>query len=268
VSERNAQLIVIGLPESGKSTYLGALYYLLRKAADPRLVLRVEPEERDYLQELEDKWLRFQPFRRSTHPGIKPIDLSLESLDFGELELSIPDISGEAFDRLWENAIWPESVQELAAKADGAFIFLNPSTLKAPDLIDVSIETHGEADPLSWNPEMAPTQAVVCDLLEALVMERKGNLPPVAVIVSAWDMAVDLGITPPKWLELQVPLLWQWLCAGDGDFKTFGISAQGGDVSTEETRLALAADPDPLNRIRQGPGAHGLIDPILWLLDR
>jgi hypothetical protein len=268
VSERSAQLIVIGLPESGKSTYLGAFYYLLRKAADSRLALRVEPEERDYLQELEDKWLRFQPFRRSTHPGIKPIDLSLKSSNFGELELSIPDISGEGFDRLWENAIWPESVQELASEAGGALIFLNPASLKVPDLIDVSIEPHGESDPLPWVPEMAPTQAIICDLLEAVARERKGGLPPVAVVVSAWDIAADLGITPSKWLELQVPLLWQWLCARDGDFETFGISAQGGDVSTEESRLALAADPDPLNRIRQGPGANELIDPILWLLDR
>jgi Double-GTPase 1 len=268
MSERRTQLIVVGLPESGKSTYLGALYYFLRKAVDPRLALRVEPEERDYLQELEDKWLRFQPFRRSTHPGTKPVDLSLKSSNLGELELSIPDISGETFDRLWENAIWPESVQEIAAEADGALIFLNPASLKPPDLIDVSTDVPSEADPVLWNPEMAPTQAIVCDLLEALIMERKGDLPPVAVVVSAWDMAADLGIDPPKWLELHVPLLWQWLCAREGDFETFGISAQGGDVSTEESRLALAADPDPLNRIRQGPGAHGLIDPILWLLDR
>jgi len=268
MSEIQRSVMMVGLPESGKSTFLGALYYLLRNARDERLALREEPSERQYLQELEDKWLRYKPFERSQHPGAKLIELALGGSELGEFSLAIPDISGETYSHLWEDGVWSESVGDLARDNEGLIVFLHPETLKKPELIDVKKEKKGEGDWIPWSPELSPTQAVLCDLLETIEEKRQASLPRIAVVISAWDAVVELGLEPERWLELEVPLLWQMLHAqADArQFKCFGISAQGGDVADEKTRLKLAQDKDPLERIINGPGAHGLLDPLLWLL--
>jgi hypothetical protein len=269
VSENASNALLLGLPESGKSTYLGALYYLLRKKVDERLKLVYEPEDRDYLQELENHWLRFLAFERSTHPGAREIELQLHGVETGEVALSIPDVSGESYIHLWEDGIWSPSVRDLATSADGIMLFLRPAKLKPPELIDVSLPSEEDGSkPVSWEAEMSPTQAVICDLLELIGNERSSPVKSIAVVIAAWDTATDLGIDPPKWLELQVPLLWQWLCAQEDPFRfqVFGVSAQGGDVDDDETRKRLAENPDPLTRVLNGPGANGLLDPLLWLL--
>lgn len=271
MNEAPKQILMAGLPESGKSTYLGALYYLLRKGRDERLALIEEPVERGYLQELEDKWLRFRAFERSTHPGAKPVELLLGGPSDGEFALSMPDVTGESYSHLWEDGVWSESVRSFVQEAGAIILFIRPTNLKSPELIDISAEPPaGGTKPTEWEPEMSPTQAVLCDLLESIKRERTGQPTPTAVVVSAWDVVQDLSVSPQQWLELHVPLLWQWLCAQEEpfEFEAFGISAQGGDVTDQATREGLAGSADPLERILNGPGAHGLIDPLLWLLDQ
>ena len=271
MSDTPKQVLMVGLPESGKSTYLGALYYLLRKGRDERLTLVEEPAERGYLQELEDKWLRFRAFERSTHPGAKPVELLLGSPSDGRFTLSMPDVTGESYSHLWEDGVWSEPVRSFAQEAEAIILFVRPNNLKQPELIDVSAgPSSGDTKWIEWEPEMAPTQAVLCDLLESIKRERGGSPARTAVVVSAWDVVRDLGVSPQQWLELQVPLLWQWLDAQEEpfEFEAFGISAQGGDVTDQATREGLAENADPLERILRGPGAHDLIDPLLWLLDR
>lgn len=265
----SSRILMLGLPESGKSTYLGALYYLLRKGRDKRLVLSVEPEEREYLQELENRWLRYQPFQRSQHPGARRIELELQGSEAGELALSMPDVTGEGYDHLWEDGLWSDQVRELASAADGVLLFMHPDKLKAPELIDVSEPPpSGSGEPVEWKPEMSPTQAVLCDLLEQINAARPSPVTSLAIVVSAWDRATDLGIEPQRWVELQVPLLWQWLCSQESPFgfRVFGISAEGGDVSDPAIKEQLTRHEDPLVRILDGPGANGLLDPLLWLL--
>lgn len=261
--------LMVGVPESGKSTYLGALYYLLRTGRDEALKLRTEPSERQYLQELENRWLRYQPFERSRHPGAMAIELDLVGAQLGEIAMAIPDISGETYSHLWEDGLWSQSVLDLTRESDGLIVFLHPQTVRKPKLIDV-IGSRGQASDqrVEWSAELSPTQAVLCDLLEQVEAQREASLPRTAVVISAWDTVADLGVEPDRWLELEVPLFWQWLYGQGGDFqfRCFGISAQGGDVSDEETRKRLAEGGDPLQRITEGPGADGLLDPLLWLL--
>lgn len=262
--------LMVGLPASGKSTYLGALYYLLRKGADPRLSLVELPEERDYAQELEETWLRFRPFERSNLPAPRPLNLALTGGESGSFEFSIPDITGESYDELWEHGVWRDPVKELAVKADGILLFVHPGKLIVPELIDVSAKPQEKSPPTPWTAERAPTQAVLCDLLESISIERDGSLPRTAIVISAWDTVDDLGIGPAKWVELQTPLLWQWLTAQEDPFcfETFGVSAQGGDVSDEDVRNELAKNPDPLDRLTDGRGANDLIEPLLWVCKR
>ena len=119
-------------------------------------------------------------------------------------------------------------------------------------------------EPRKWQPKMGVTQAKLCDLVEQIVELRHGTLPPVAVVISAWD-TVREELTPEEWLPWRLPLLAQWLNATDVrcEHKLFGISAQGGDLGDHVVRAQLAK----ASRIGRPGGVQRLMAPVQWLLD-
>ena len=115
---------------------------------------------------------------------------------------------------------------------------------------------------MEWSPQMATTQAELCDLLEQIVKIRDGDDLSIAVVITAWDTISDRALEPQDWLEWKLPLLWQWLRASEAlRFETFGVSAQGGDLSDPQKRQELAA----LKRTERPGGFHRLLQPVEWL---
>lgn len=261
------KVLMVGLPESGKSTYVAALFHTLKEGAHPGLSLRALPEEREYLLTLEKSWLALQPVGHSAHTGPRRIELALHDAgQNADLDVAIPDVSGEEFLQAWDTGEWSEPVAELLQGADGILLFIRANDVTLPELIEVgstpSNSSAGQAP--DWTPEKGVTQARVCDLLEQMTELREGLLPPVAVVVSAWD-SVESEMTPSDWLRWRLPLLEQWLQATTPPVasRLFGISAQGGDVEDAAARQVLAQLP----RIGRPGGAHELAAPLQWLLE-
>ncbi|HST32933.1 MAG TPA: hypothetical protein VLJ80_05370 [Solirubrobacteraceae bacterium] len=266
-------ILMVGLPESGKTTYLAALYHTLRSVTGEQTSMRLRqaPAERQYFHEIEEIWLRFEPMPRSQHR--EPAKAGLELLDPSgeEIDLEIPDVSGETFDALWESGVWVESLRALASSAVGVLLFTRADRVDYPELITVEDPDQPESEgvaPRAWEPSDAPTQTKLVDLLET-VWSVGENLR-VAVAVSAWDRVAAEGLAPDQWLELNLPLLWQMLQTnGDAHpWRAFGVSAQGGDLEDPEARLALAKCDPPGSRVmvRDGDDSHDLTRPLSWLL--
>ncbi len=267
------RILMMGLPESGKTTYLAALYHTLR--ADPEIAtkmrLREVPAERQYFHEIEEVWLRFEPMPRSQHR--EPAHAGLAVLDQGnqEINLEIPDVSGETFDALWEGGVWLESLRSLAGSAAGLLLFARADRVDYPELITVEDPDRPSAETVvakAWEPGDAPTQAKLADLIET-VWDVSPHIR-VAVAASAWDRVAAEGLAPEQWLELNLPLLWQMLESNreDHPWRTFGVSAQGGDLEDPKARLALAKCDPPGSRVlvRDGGDSHDLTLPLSWLL--
>lgn len=256
------RLLMIGLPESGKSTYLAALFHTLRQDDAHPLKLRELPDEREYLIGLESKWLALEPIRHSAHVGPKRVVMPISTPDGGSLDLDIPDVNGEEFQYAWEHGGFNEPVIDLLRNAAGLLLFVRANAIDPPKLLQVRVP---EADkPEDWHPRQAVTQAKLVDLLEQVIEVREGRMPELAVVVSAWD-AVDADLDPDTWLRWRLPLLWQRLHAATPPlrFKLFGISAQGGNLDDPETRQRLAT----MDRVNRPGGAHALTEPVKWLLD-
>src|SRR4051812_36798568 len=107
------RLLMIGLPESGKSTYLAALFHTLRQDDAHPLKLRELPDEREYLIGLESKWLALEPIRHSAHVGPKRVVMPIATADGSSLDLDIPDVNGEEFQYAWEHGGFNEAVIDL-----------------------------------------------------------------------------------------------------------------------------------------------------------
>lgn len=264
-------ILLMGLPESGKSTYIGALFHQLKAGTEDGLRLEGMPEERDYLIELESEWLSLKPLQRSQHHGPKHIEMTLLDEPSGRLlELVIPDIVGEDYEHAWEHGGWQENVLAFITSSEGVLLFIRADDVREARLIEVdeSVEENSTHSDLSmWEPKDSPTQAKICDLLEQIELARDGDLPPIAILITAWDEVSGSGLGPSGWLEWKIPLLAQWL-DGHGPelkFSVFGVSAQGGDVRLAEVRAQLArnAEERPLP-----DGADTLTAPIRWLMQQ
>lgn len=62
-----AKCLIAGLPAAGKSTYIGALaYILLNPVINQVLMLDENPDDLSYLNKLIDPWLNLEKIERTT----------------------------------------------------------------------------------------------------------------------------------------------------------------------------------------------------------
>lgn len=257
--------LMVGLPGTGKTTFLAALWHVINsQGVAGSLVLSKFVGDREYVASACDNWLGCRKFERTTGIELKPITLNLCDRDkTSDYELFIPDIAGEEFDRIFEERKWPKELKEFAASADGIILFVHPQTVKEPvsilwmNRIMGTNNTEGEIpDELHpWAPSKASTQAKLVDILQ-FIADVRTRLPfRIVVIVSAWDLVEKLPVgsrpkTPHKWLAQRLPLLDQFLRCNEGMIESniFGVSAQGGDLELDASKLL--DERNPLNRIK------------------
>jgi hypothetical protein len=282
-----AAVSILGLPGSGKTTYLAALWEALSRPGDAEraLTLRRLPDERAYLATIQQNWLRCVPTPRTRKgKGVHRLELELTVGGSQALNLHVPDIAGEAFSDLWEERRWSEDLRETALTAEGLIVFIHARDIVQAHPLMALTEAGtnkprgtpvGEEDaqaPVEWSPVTAPTQVKLIDLLQTVTGAQERHYFPLAIVLSAWDTVQDEGVTPPEFLKLQLPMLDQFFRANERLFprQIFGVSAQGGDVTDEsEVKRLLAIDPpsDRVIVVQDGSSGDDITQPLLWLLE-
>lgn len=97
-------VVVSGLPESGKTTFLAALWQRLDNAKIDS-PLRIEKLDADiaYLNQIRESWIQGKPLNRTTRGKIHPITFHLtDSNNKGLGKILIPDLSGEDYEGIWK----------------------------------------------------------------------------------------------------------------------------------------------------------------------
>lgn len=288
---------LIGLPRTGKSTYLGALWQIIQDDRETSIAEVDVRGDRSYLQLLGEKVAQLEEIARTdvgSEEGLRVV-LGLESL--GEVDLNVPDLSGETLRLLVEERTWHRLIREAVESADGILVFVHPDLLRIPirtnfttatlaAFLEVTGDGGAQEDSASPNVAMSPdsgellpefeprlacTAATLIDAIENAVDARTGGTPlRVAIVVSAWD-EVDGAPTPLEWVEDRLPAVWSMCCA-NGDLLTatvFGVSAQGGRIP--EDRDALLEKGGVLDRAyARNSSGHPvpLSRPIEWALGR
>jgi hypothetical protein len=272
-------LLMAGTSESGKTTFLAALYVVMsaREGTEGSLRLREKPADYQYFFRITQDWLDFKELDHSNIDDPRHTEMPLLSVAGEQFELRVPDVIGESFEAAWKGTHWPEKIVEIAARSNGLLLFAHGGKVVPPLRLTPGESGQGptatpDAEPDDWDPERAPTQTKLADLLEG-VGEHARDLPT-AVVISAWDEVLDQQETSPDaWLQVNLPLLWQML-EGRRDsrpYAVFGISAQGGDVTDPQARERLAGVEPTQERIIVQRGEETNSDigaPISWLLDQ
>lgn len=273
------EILLLGLPESGKTTYLAALWHLLQQDdMQKKLTLIGWPDTRDYLNKLAQKWTRFVSVGRNLlSEDIQKINFSLKGGD-NIVDLHVPDISGESWDFLWGNRSCSGDFASLVKDAYGILLFVHADRIRQPvDIMTVNKQASAApscdtAELKPWDPKESPTEVVLVDLLQALYSSPSmGRERRVAVVISAWDKVACMGQTPDQFILSALPMLYQFLtfCGQCPSFRIYGVSALGGDLEVPEDLERLMAQDKPAERVLVDDGenrCHDLTIPIHWLI--
>ena len=245
---KESSLVVCGLPGSGKTTYLAALWHLVQ-SQEIETALSLDSlafGEYGYLNGIRSLWQRGKKQARTVGSS-RRIGIDLKSQSGEKARLLFLDHSGEIFDRLWEGRSCSKDVaSELQSRA-GVILFLRSEGIKVPvplaemlslesDLIHAIPDgaDQGDVEPVKerkWVADESPDQVKVVDLLQCLSGERSSmGGERLAVVVSAWDRVSEHD-SADSFIMARMPLLWQYLHSAPHHFewRSFGVSAQGGE---------------------------------------
>ena len=117
--------LVAGLPAAGKSTYIGALAYILQNPVNNQMLMLNESlEDFSYLNKLIDPWLSLQKMERTTRGFANNIDLDLvRKSDDKIFSISLPDIAGEDYESIVRRN--SEVIENWSDKPDALLLFIN-----------------------------------------------------------------------------------------------------------------------------------------------
>jgi hypothetical protein len=266
------QIMVIGLPASGKTSFLAALQNYIDSELEPKSVSMYRySSNSEYLNKVHEKWLTFIEQNRTIQeqPINSEVVMHLEILGTKEkIDLNVPDVAGEHFSQQWKERYWEMKYKDLLETADGLLLFIHPdSVLPHASISDIlpfldafindeilDNEIDGHINITAWDPKHSPTQVIITDLLQAhLEYIYKGAPVPISIIISAWDSVEkqDKDITPYEWVKISMPLLYQYLTSNKEMviFEVFGVSAQGGNLKNRDELNMLQNIDEPAKRV-------------------
>lgn len=286
-------VIMAGMPKTGKSTFLGALYHVLETGAESAIRLDVLPAARQHLEGLRKRWLRVEPEDRTSKASPVLNDLMLRTDEKAALlSLRWPDLSGEYFDDMVRNRTLNAEVAKILEEATALLMFVHPDTVtQQPRIHDVNRAATGagseedgpakgegrsdarEAEQIEWNPMMVPGQVLVVELLQMLLDYHLANrISKISIVLSAWDVVPRNVQSPKEYVRAHLPLLHQFIKANEDRYqiKAFGVSALGGDAHKDKE--VLQAKIEPAHRIQvvdEGGAAvaDGILAPLRWLIE-
>lgn len=279
-----SQLLFVGLPGSGKTTFLAALWHVLDdRSKMTSLRLSKLSGDRTYLSQITKEWRECSQVPRTNLQTEQVVVLHLDGDGFGAFDLAVPDLSGEAFEQQLTDRRMSLHHDEFVQKATGVVLFVHPDVQMGTQLSQaIQLEgdiggTQGQdgasavGSDTPWSVEKLPTQVKLVELLQ-FILERTPRKLRVAVVVSAWDL-IDSLVAPDEFVSRKLPLLRQFLNSNDDllEHAVFGVSAQGGDITHAKEKQALLELDDALQRIKVRQGndtTHDITKPIAWLLGK
>jgi len=230
-NDRNC--LFMGLPNSGKSTFIGALWHILESKEIPSsLMIEAEPDNREYLNKLREAWLKYEAPGR-TSGQYKPLEFQIkQDGKEGSFMFNFPDVSGELYESQFEHRSLSTDYHKLVSSCSGVLLFINPDYVRAPNLItdvddiekskeeffaeifkkaqelkkvasesDVVDEGQGEKEntrtkEIKWKHQYSQTQVKIIDLLQMIVpfIRRPCRI---AFIISAWDVIMEANQLQP-----------------------------------------------------------------------
>ena len=275
------RLAFLGLPRTGKSTFLGALWALVQSPAETSVSETNFSGDRSYVQKLADRVARGEEIDRTDVDADE--EMRVELAFDGELtaDLLIPDTSGESLRVLVERRIWYPRLLAACEDATAILLFVHPDRVRMPQPISALATATGETpEPAPHQPPEAAAQfdlhqhgctaAELIDVFEN-VSELCHDRWPIrfGVVVSAWDRVRNAhGPTPYEWMQTWLPGVLATVESNPdvAELEVFGVSAQGGSLDAKDELLAKGEIFDRVFAQDRSGQRISLVEPIRWAI--
>jgi Double-GTPase 1 len=268
------RIALLGLPRTGKSTFLGALWQIVQDPAQDQITEENVTGDRSYVDRLGELVARAEEIPRTEVDSAEDLAITLGFRGFGTAQVEVPDLSGESARQLVEDRIWRPRLDEAVQEADALMLFVHPDRIDVPVSIGFAQASGARAREGS-TPQPAPdfsadracTAAKLVDLLENVLEVMSAKAPvAVAVVISAWDRVAG-SRTPAQWLSEQLPGVADMLASNPDltRWSVFGLSAQGGQLPGERATLLEKGDISARVFAMDASGSNvGLSEPLRW----
>lgn len=249
----NTKSYILGLPESGKTTFLGALAFTIENAESGTMMYEIdEIGDFRYLYDLANVWSSCEKMARTNFGQYENITLFLKDQQYNKIQLVLPDQSGEEFKRVIENRMMTEVMQKDILESDNIFVFVNPHNMSQDVMLDdIPDELRQKFGNVRNDLEniIMHEQVQYVMLLQDIGRIRKKRTK-LKIVISAWD-AYNTDKKPQELLKIKMPLLWQYLMTNKHLFECeyWGISAQGGNLDVQDEKDRLLDYENPIERI-------------------
>jgi hypothetical protein len=288
----------IGLPKSGKTTFLAALWHLIESGEiSSKLTLDKLDGDHTHLTNLADLWRSGSQIPRTSSALEATVNIHIKDVATSKTYiLSFPDIDGETFENQVENRTCNKEYFDSIESNTGIFLFvtanspLELSLLQLKELMPTEDEASdtstnqdsGENDEITeevieseqsrkpWAHKHIPIQVKVVELLQFLQEHPFKQIKrKISLMISAWDV-VEPKCSPSEWLTKEMPLLDQYIKSNPHLFeiKLYGISALGGDIKDidSKTRLLKMVPSERVTCECENEISSDITAPIFWMM--
>ena len=271
--------IILGFPNSGKTTFLAALWHVLDSGTPISLTLDKISGDIRYLNEIKSTWLRCQQAPRTLMTSEEMVEIRVRNTDTQEtIVLRLPDFSGETFQQLIADRECDEDLANSFDDANGILFFINAD--RTNDMMSVldhlfdddetDTDEDTELQPVEeFDLRKVPEQTRIIEVLQLLqtapFLPRKRRL---VIAISAWDVVAGENITPREWIKREMPMLEQYLENNKEHYEVefCGISAQGGEFNGEAREQLLSQTPaDRVVCVWNSDKGSDITLPLKWL---
>ena len=264
--------LVVGLQDTGKSSYMAAFWVIERTGTSGHLLtINKRPDNTQYLDSIGNNWLDQEPVNRSSNIETE-LEFSLKHKDTGSIiELAIPDFKGERYKLILQNEV-PSEIEKWLKESDMILFFLPPDSEKKFNE-ELGVEPRGDSERKhspSFNVDEIEPWIQNIELLK-YIHEVKGNIK-IAFCVSKWDLKMTKNTTVKTWIEQDHLFFYTYVKHHFSNFKYFGVSAQGlnyeqrGELT--EDKVSELTDEGKRAYISSGTNKdYDITKPLAWLLE-
>lgn len=226
-------ILLAGLPDSGKSTYIAALWAVENDGnSDHLLSCDGYPSDSSYIDELRNNWMMLKEVRRTVFAEPQEIVLPMKSSRTKSIiNLSIPDFKGEFFQRIIEN-----SSSELKAwcEKSSAVLFMMNLGNSSPEMLQEQI-SETSTNNVELEKVVMTSNEIDLAIKNVLLLKYFYNIMgdcPIAICFSLWDKIDDEGgLNVENWVKENHPCIYNYVKYHFSNYRYYGISAQGVDYS-------------------------------------
>lgn len=237
----NNELLIIGPPKSGKTTFLGQLYGRLINRVG-RLKLVETPDNIEAIKKAYDRLANGQETEPT--PSTENLEVKIKVRQEGyEFVLHCKDYGGEQVRDLVALMEYDKTWIDRAKNNDRWILFIRPSEIE--HRFDLSKKGFAKQDNGEKKEVITGTsaQSQFIELIQVLLHARETGMkepianPRLLIALTCWD-ELNTKASPEEVLQQKLPLFFQFIATNwvSGKYKIIGVSAQEFPLKTEEAR--------------------------------